>query len=104
MRHLDVDPDPVQIGNLEQLLPGTAAGVDQRADIRIAQRDDTIEGRNDLLEGLHRLQLPHIRFVGIHDRLLRRCVGDTLVRSLLGHDLLLRKNRRSDSAVIAAIS
>jgi hypothetical protein len=44
----------VQIRNLEQLLPGSAAGVNQGADISIALSDYAVEGGDDAFEGFER--------------------------------------------------
>jgi hypothetical protein len=49
LRNLDVNPDPVQVSDLKQRL-AYAAGIDQRADVRVACRDNAIEGCRDLLE------------------------------------------------------
>src|SRR6266404_227248 len=47
LRHLDVDPDRIHVGDFEQLLPRPAVRVDQGADIGVTLRDDTVKRSDD---------------------------------------------------------
>ena len=97
LRHLNIDPHPVNVSDLEQLLPTTATGVDEVADIGFARGHDAVEGRNDLLEAFERLQPRQIALIGLHLSLRRvqLCGGVAVVGLfrlllLLGDDALGR--------------
>jgi hypothetical protein len=83
LRHLDVNPDRIRVGDFEQLLPGPATRIDQGADVGVALRDDTVERSDDGLEGFHRLQLSHISLSRIRDGLLSHRVACRIVSRLL---------------------
>src|SRR5579859_769042 len=86
--HLDIDPDLVQVRDLEQLLPHPAAAVvDESTDVGLAGRDHAVERGDDVLERLERLQPADVGLGGVGDRLLRRRIARLLVDGLLRHRL-----------------
>ena len=57
LRHLDIDPHLLDVGDLEPArAPVPEAGIDQCAEIGLARGDDAVEGRADALEILQRHQ------------------------------------------------
>ena len=68
LRHLNINPHLVNVGDAEQLRPaaaaGTAAGIDQGADIGFARGHDAVERRDDPFEAFQRLQTIDLALIG----------------------------------------
>ncbi len=93
MRDVDINPQPVDGGNVEQFAgrAPAASGINQRPDIRIARGNDSIERDVDLFKGLHFLQAFDVGLSRLHGRIARLVIPDRIVDVLLRHRLGLHQ-------------
>ncbi len=83
LRDLHIEPQPLRVGNAEQLRTGAASGIDELTDIGIAGGDDAVERRDDPLEARQLTQALDVCLGRLHLRISGRCQAELLIRLLL---------------------